>query len=272
MKICPKCKSEWPDTARFCPKCGNPLVDQEEEDDEETRATVMMSVEDLQKLQLHGNVAAQEAPVPKDEAKSQEKPEGPTVERGGKEDLQEQLQVVPQSSEQEPIKTSGASDLELVSPAVSQKPSFLSRLLGFFAGLVARRHKKEPPDEVEEPAFTSEHCKEPSVNPDKPVITPEQPKVSEAEVVRPHSPSTAESGVPEVEDSQKIGEFSETKWFMAGDLIKDEEITPEDLPVEDLQKVYERREKLPEDVREKYSLRRGSKETHPEGSEGTSKG
>ena len=48
--------------------------------------------------------------------------------------------------------------------------------------------------------------------------------------------------------------FSETKWFMIGDHIKDEELTPEDIPTEDLEEVYKKTSELPPEIRKKYSL------------------
>lgn len=48
--------------------------------------------------------------------------------------------------------------------------------------------------------------------------------------------------------------FSETKWFMAGDKIKDEDVTPEDIPIDDLDKIYRKTSELPPDIRKKYSL------------------
>jgi len=66
-------------------------------------------------------------------------------------------------------------------------------------------------------------------------------------------------------DRKKESEaFSETKWFMVGDHIKDEEIEAEDLVVEDLQKIYKKTSTLPSDVRKKFSLRYGTKEDEEE--------
>jgi len=48
--------------------------------------------------------------------------------------------------------------------------------------------------------------------------------------------------------------FSPTKWFMVGDHIKDEDLTPEDLTDDDLEKVYKKTGKIPDELRKKYSL------------------
>ena len=48
--------------------------------------------------------------------------------------------------------------------------------------------------------------------------------------------------------------FSETKWFMIGDHIKEEEVTPEDILPEDLDEVYKKTGELPPEIRKKYSL------------------
>lgn len=58
-------------------------------------------------------------------------------------------------------------------------------------------------------------------------------------------------------DSQN---FSETKWFMAGDNIKDEEVEAADKPVDDLQDIYKKTRDLPPDVRKKFSLQYGNSE------------
>ena len=57
-----------------------------------------------------------------------------------------------------------------------------------------------------------------------------------------------------VEPMPKKGEFSETKWFMAGELVKDDEIGPEAFPVQQLEPRYRKTKELPADVRKKFSL------------------
>lgn len=52
----------------------------------------------------------------------------------------------------------------------------------------------------------------------------------------------------------KKKKFSETKWFMVGDHIKDEDVTPEDLTDADLNAVYKKTGKIPDELRKKYSL------------------
>jgi len=47
---------------------------------------------------------------------------------------------------------------------------------------------------------------------------------------------------------------------MVGDAIKDEELGPDEVPVEQLQKAYKPTTELPDDVRKKYSLTYGTKD------------
>lgn len=54
--------------------------------------------------------------------------------------------------------------------------------------------------------------------------------------------------------------FSETKWFMAGETVKDKEVEAEDRPLDDLQDVYKKTRQLPPDVRKKFSLKYGTKD------------
>ena len=257
MKVCPKCRSEWPDTSRFCPKCGNPLVDEAEEDEEDAKATVMMTMEDLEKLKLHGVSDAKEASLPKEEMKPQEEPRLEIVESGAKQAQQEQAQFEPEIARPEPMAKTRAPQVEIVSVARPQEPSFFARLFGFLGGLFGGKGKKEVIKEEGEPVFAKQSEK-PSLKEKESEIVPEA-KVPEKKVEQIRPMKAGEPVVPEVEDSQKIGEFSETKWFMAGELIKEEEVTPEDLLVDDLQKVYKRTQELPEDVRKKYSLKAGQK-------------
>jgi hypothetical protein len=49
-------------------------------------------------------------------------------------------------------------------------------------------------------------------------------------------------------------QFSETKWFMAGESLKDEELTPEDIPIEDLDAIYRKTGEIPPELRKKFSL------------------
>ena len=58
--------------------------------------------------------------------------------------------------------------------------------------------------------------------------------------------------------------FSETKWFMVGDHIKDEGISPEDLPPEDLDEVYKKTSEIPKEIRKKYSLEYSEEEDKKE--------
>jgi hypothetical protein len=67
--------------------------------------------------------------------------------------------------------------------------------------------------------------------------------------------ATAAVKVP-AEPRPKKGEFSETKWFMAGELVKEDEIGPEAYPVQQLEPRYRKTRELPPEVRRKYSLTR----------------
>ncbi|MBM4387560.1 MAG: hypothetical protein FJ088_07455 [Deltaproteobacteria bacterium] len=66
--------------------------------------------------------------------------------------------------------------------------------------------------------------------------------------------------VPKAKKAAGSQWFSETKWFQVGDKIKEEEVTPEDIPLDDLDKIYKKTSELPEDVRKKYSLSYKDKE------------
>jgi len=56
------------------------------------------------------------------------------------------------------------------------------------------------------------------------------------------------------EAKPRKGEFSETKWFMAGELVKEDEIGPEAFPVQQLEPRYRKTKELPAEVRKKFSL------------------
>jgi len=68
------------------------------------------------------------------------------------------------------------------------------------------------------------------------------------------------ASAPSAPAKKKGRAFSETKWFMVGDAIKDEELGPDEVPVEQLQKAYKPTTELPDDVRKKYSLTYGTKD------------
>jgi hypothetical protein len=258
MKVCPKCNGEWPDNARFCPKCGSPLVDEAEADDEEeAKATVVMTMADLEKLKLQTAGGAKEEQPPKEEVQPKVAPKLELVESEVLQAQQERVQIEPEVARSGPAKASARSELEIVSAARPKKPSFFAKLFGFLGGLFGGKGSKKGIEEEEEPAFIRE-SEQPPVKEKEPEVVPEA-KVADKKDEKPRPMRVSEPVVPEVEDSQKIGEFSETKWFMAGELIKEEEVTPEDLLVDDLQKVYKRTQELPEEVRKKYSLKAGQK-------------
>lgn len=156
MKICPKCKKQWPDTGKFCPMDGTPLV-QEGDDEIEQRPTVLLRPEEVA-------------------GRAEEGLKGGGVEAlegGGREKEGEVL---------------GAQGREGAGSGGG----------GDFGG---------------------------------------------------------EEGAEVDEGMDQPPGFSETKWFMIGDHLKDEEIEASDLPVEDLQEIYRRTGKLPDEVRRRYSLR-----------------
>lgn len=153
MKVCPKCGKKWPETGKFCPMDGTPLVSEVEDEEPDSRPTRVL---------------------------------GPN---------------------------------ELPADAAGEPPA-----------------KPAPP--AAEPASAP------------PVTAPRPPPR--------RTPPPAEDAGPA--DPDRPGAFSETKWFMVGEHIKDEEIEASDLPVEDLQAIYKRTGVLPEEVRKKYSLRYGTDE------------
>ena len=83
-----------------------------------------------------------------------------------------------------------------------------------------------------------------------PAAAPSKPAGQKAAPVQPAGVKKAKGPRP----------FSETKWFMVGEAIKDEEVEPQDVPVEDLQKIYRKTSELPDDVRKKFSLTFGTSE------------
>ncbi len=104
----------------------------------------------------------------------------------------------------------------------------------------------------------------PPAGPTPPVARPvPEPPVAPTPPPPHRSPTPAEDAGPA--EPGRPGSFSETKWFMVGEHIKDEEIEASDLPVEDLQEIYKRTGVLPEEVRKKYSLRYGTDEDRNSG-------
>lgn len=158
MKVCPKCGKKWPETGKFCPMDGTPLVAEVTDDEPDSRPTRALGPEEL------------------------------------------------------------------------------------------------PADVV----------KEPPARATPPVAEPAAPPPEAQTRPRPRGspPPAEEAGPPEPD---RPGTFSETKWFMVGEHIKDEEIEASDLPVEDLQEIYKRTGSLPEEVRKKYSLRYGTDEDRKSG-------
>lgn len=77
--------------------------------------------------------------------------------------------------------------------------------------------------------------------------------------IKPHhqeTPDTVKTTSEKVtgQKPKKAKRFRETKWFMMGDQMKDEDIEIEDLPMEELQKKYMVTSELPPEIRKKYSL------------------
>lgn len=190
MKLCPKCGKKWPDTGKFCPMDGTPLVAEQDEEDSSAKPTRILSADELPTL------VGDSEPPSKPAAVEPPKPSAPRV--------------------------------EPISP--KEKPSV---------------PKVEPVT--------------PSERPPAPKVEPLSPTTSEAKAPKQVAPEPEPAPVePEeqvVVTEDRPGTFSETKWFMIGEHIKDEEIEASDLPIEDLQEIYKRTESLPEEVRKKYSLR-----------------
>ena len=57
--------------------------------------------------------------------------------------------------------------------------------------------------------------------------------------------------------SKKKREFSETKWFMLGDVIEEKDLDPEIVPTDKLREQYRPTTELPPEVRKKFSLSYG---------------
>jgi hypothetical protein len=88
----------------------------------------------------------------------------------------------------------------------------------------------------------------------------ETPRVTRQEKpVRPDEATDAYT--PEEEEKLKddAGGFSDTQWFMAAVKPEDLKEATETAEVSDLQKKYERDEKIPEEDRNKFSLRKKRK-------------
>lgn len=183
MKVCPKCGKTWPETGKFCPMDGTPLVAEVEEDEPGARPTRILSADEL-----------------------------PTI-----------------TSEERPAKPPAPAARPVPPPATPVPEA------------------KPAPRPPAAPAAATPRGSE--ARPASPPPKPPAPAVKPASV---EEPAPAEPDRP--------GAFSETKWFMIGEHIKDEEVEASDLPVEDLQEIYKRTGTLPEEVRKKYSLRYGTNE------------
>jgi hypothetical protein len=78
-------------------------------------------------------------------------------------------------------------------------------------------------------------------------------KADAGEVATKPMPEPAPGAAPEKKGG-KSKRFSETKWFMMGDQIQEDDLGPENLRVEELQEKYRKTAELPPEVRRKYSL------------------
>jgi len=107
----------------------------------------------------------------------------------------------------------------------------------------------------------------PAAGPQAAAPKPQKPEAPAKTAGGAAAPAAGEDRPP-APPPDRPGTFSETKWFMIGEHIKDEEVEPSDVPVEDLQEIYKRTGALPEEVRRKYSLRYGKDEeaSAPKGS------
>lgn len=101
------------------------------------------------------------------------------------------------------------------------------------------------------------------------VARPEPPKKVEAksetaakrEPSKPEPPpKRTEESKTEQKKSKSSRQFSETKWFMIGDVIQEQDLDPELVTEKELQKQYKPTRELPPEVRKKYSLNYQSEE------------
>jgi hypothetical protein len=103
-------------------------------------------------------------------------------------------------------------------------------------------------------------------DPPRPVVTPvpaarETPRPAVKEAPKPAvKPAPAPAAAEPAKPAKKGRSFSETKWFMIGEQIKNDEVGPEDVPVESLQQTYRPTQELPPEVRKKFSLTYGTQE------------
>lgn len=207
MKVCPKCGKKWPQTGKFCPMDGTPLV-AEVEEEPDVRPTRILGPDELPKV----------------------------VER--------------------------SADVGAAATQTKTKAS---------ASRATVATEAEPPSESkpEKPAAPAS----PAPPPVAPVNTTPPPPKAPVPVESSTPPARPEQPTPKARppaEPDRMGTFSETKWFMIGEHIKDEEVEASDLPVEDLQEIYKRTGVLPEEVRKKYSLRYGTDEERSSG-EGSGK-
>ena len=87
-----------------------------------------------------------------------------------------------------------------------------------------------------------------------PAPAPAAKPVSRPPVAAKPAAAKPAAAKPAAAPKTKKGEFSETKWFMAGDMVKEDEIGPEAYPVDQLEPRYRKTHELPADVRHKFSL------------------
>ena len=73
--------------------------------------------------------------------------------------------------------------------------------------------------------------------------------------------TAAKNRVEKKKEPKGQPKFSETKWFMVGEHLDEiDDVSTEDLPPEDLNKVYKKENELPKEIRKKYSLEFTDKE------------
>ncbi len=91
---------------------------------------------------------------------------------------------------------------------------------------------------------------------------PRKPTRAAAKAAPETGPKPAVEAKPAAEPKKGKGAraFSETKWFMVGEAIKDEDLDPELVANKELQKQYKATQELPPEVRKKFSLTYGSEE------------
>lgn len=117
----------------------------------------------------------------------------------------------------------------------------------------------ETPKPAQSPVVAKSRPVEPVKTAPKPAEPPRrvEAKPTPAKAPEPR-PAQEKSGPKRVNQPKKApapDAFSETKWFMKGELVKDDDLGPEVFTAKQLEDQYHKTTDLPEEIRKKYSLR-----------------